>query len=112
MKKSEELKIKRDAEDNDLKALGIGKQVIRETRSENFEDKWLPKFKEKLGDNIYLNGNHYTLFYDSQTYDFFPKANRLLIRESSKWINPGLQYLVKHILTVLKYPLKQGFQIR
>jgi hypothetical protein len=40
MKQSEIIKAQLQGEDNDLKALGISTKIIREERSERFEDTW------------------------------------------------------------------------
>ena len=34
-------------EENDLKVLALGKQLIREERNQRFEETWLPKLQEK-----------------------------------------------------------------
>lgn len=47
MKNTEKLREQLATEENNLKALGIGKQLIREERNERFEEIWLPKLQSK-----------------------------------------------------------------
>lgn len=97
MRKSEELRKKAEQEDNDLKALGIYTKVIREERSERFE-KYLPQLQEKydvredIADKFTIETEKFG------TVDFFPKANKILIRKRNKWIKPGLRWIRKNLL--------------
>lgn len=98
MNKSELLKKQAEQEDNDLKALGLYTKVLREERIGNFEKKWLPKLKET---HIVKKGPSYSYIIYSTRYgviDFFPKANRCLLRKKSRWIKPGLQWIVKNLM--------------
>jgi len=83
-------------EENDLKALGIGKQIIREERNERFEDEWLEKITEspKVTQYQMANGGYIFWLNDGNIIDFYPKANKLLIRRKNKWIKPGLKWLI------------------
>ena len=100
MKKSEELKQQMAEEDNDIKAFGIGSKVIREQRSERFEDKWL-SILISLYDVLYDNNGKYTIKSDSHgVLDYFPKANKLLIRNKNKWVKPGLKWITKNLISV------------
>ena len=98
MKKSEKLRIEAEKEENDLKALGLYTKVLRENRIENFETNWLPKFKEG---HICEKGSNQSYVIYSVRYgiiDYFPKANRCLLRKNQKLIKPALQWLVKNVL--------------
>lgn len=98
MNKSDELKKQAEQEDNDLKALGLYTKVLREQRIENFETNWLPKFQEH---HIVKKGTNQSYVIYSARYgviDYFPKANRCLLRKKQKWIKPALEWLVKNLL--------------
>lgn len=90
-----ELREKLAAEENDLKALGIGKKLIREERNERFEETWLPKLQAKC--NVKCDAKMYRYTFESNGYgviDFYPKSNLLLIRKLNKWIQPGLRWII------------------
>lgn len=98
MNKSEKLKRQAEREENDLKALGLYTKVLREERIESFEKNWLQKFQES---HIVKSGPSQSYIIYSARYgiiDFFPKANRALLRKRQKWIKPALQWLVKNLL--------------
>lgn len=96
MKKSEELHKQADTEDNDLKFMGLHHKAIREERSEKFEERWLAKFKEKLGEsNVSYNGNgKYTFIFEGIKYDFYPKANKFFSHQDKEWEKSGLKKLI------------------
>ena len=95
MKNTDKLREQLATEENDLKALGIGKQLIREERAERFEDKWLPKLKEKFNVMWYPTMGKYIIEKNSvEIYHYFPKANKLLIQHKNKWIKPALKWLI------------------
>ena len=101
MKKSEELKQQADAEDNDLKYMGLMNKSLREHRSEKFQQHLLKL--EQAGYDIILDNHKYTIDTNTQeikhgVIDYFPKANKLLIRKTNKWIKPGLPWILKHLL--------------
>jgi hypothetical protein len=90
---------------DDFKAFNEMRNEMRETRSNNFKEKWLPIFKENLGDDIKYNdkkgcyeidfrekgiGRHIIL-------DYYPKANKTLVRHENKWYKPGLKYLIENV---------------
>lgn len=101
MKESEKLKQQSAEEDNDLIAMGIGKKIIREERIEKFEEKWLKKFQLKFGDNINWVPTMYCyrINDNGKIIDFYPKANKLFIKEKNNWVKPGLKFLVKMYFT-------------
>lgn len=84
--------------DNDLKAMGLFTRSLREKRIEVFENEWLARLNEVVDVEERDNGSYsfYTDAYD--TIDFYPKANKLLIRKENKWIKPGLQWIVKKLI--------------
>lgn len=98
MKKSEIIKEQLATEENDLKALGIERQLIREKRSERFEDMWLPKMKEKLNVKHDAQMGRYTFEFGGYgVIDFYPRANKLLFRVLNKWKKPALRWLIAEL---------------
>ena len=98
MKKSEELKKKAQQEENDIIAHSIYTDILREERKERFDKKYLNKLKEIVDVEERDNGS-YT--FESSTYgivDFFPKANKLLIRTPGRWIKPAVKWIIKNII--------------
>jgi hypothetical protein len=102
MKKSEELKIEAQQEENDLAYLGKMTKSIREARLERWEE---GNYQEKLEAKdciiIPFDGGKVTI--DTQTdelgvIDYFPKANRILIRQKSQWITQGLRWIHQNLL--------------
>lgn len=98
MNKSEQIKRQAEQEENDLKALGLYTKVLREQRIENFEKNWLSKFKE--GHICEKSTNQSYVIYSKRfgVIDFFPKANKCLLRKTQRWIKPGLEWLVRNLL--------------
>jgi len=99
MKKSEDLHQQANKEDNDLKALGLYNKSLREGRMERFEQSFLPVLLKK-GYEVAKDNYKYTIdTYDEfGILDFFPKANKLLIRKDNSWKKPGLQWIIKNLL--------------
>jgi len=99
MKKSEELKIQAQTEDNDLKALGIYTKILREERFERFK-----KYKSELiakGFSLIENEEQGKITIETKTYgtlDYYPKANKILIRKKNKWNKAGLHWIIKNLL--------------
>jgi hypothetical protein len=97
MNKSEELKLKASQEENDIKAFGILTKALRESRSEKFIDGWLKPLSMRY--DVIENNHKYTI--TTQKYgilDYFPKANKLLIRRDNKWVKPGLQWIINKLM--------------
>jgi hypothetical protein len=96
---SDKLREQLATEENDLKALGIGKQIIREERLERFEEEWLEKITNspKVTQYQMANGGYIFWFNDGNIIDFYPKANKLLIRRKNKWIKPALKWLIAEL---------------
>ena len=98
-KKSDQLKDDYRNEDNDLKVLGIGTKIIREERLEKFQDKWLVLLKEKY--DVHYNEQLYAYVIKDSSLGlihFYPKSNKVLICNKSKWEKPGLKFLIKNLL--------------
>lgn len=99
---SEELKKLADAEDNDLKALGMYAKHLREKRFEK-SDAFIEKIKAKGYPVEYIEGSYKFSIdtdFEKEKYgiiDFFPKVNKILIRKRNKWIKPGLDWLLKNL---------------
>lgn len=96
---STELKKQAELEENDLKAMALYKKALREENLEHFED-YKDRFS-KLG--------YYLTEYKSQgkvtieptrygIIDYYPKADKALIRETSRWVTPGLAWLRINLL--------------
>lgn len=99
MTNTEKLREQLATEENDLKALGIGKQLIREERMEIFEEEWLEKITNSAKVTKYQEANGGYIFWlnDGNIIDFYPKANNLLIRRKNKWIKPALKWLIAEL---------------
>ena len=97
MKESERLRKKAEQTENDLAALGVYGKVLREERKEKFEDVWLEKLRKQTEVIQRVNGS-YTFDSEYGLIDYFPKANKLLIRKQGKWKKPGLRFIIKNIL--------------
>jgi len=96
MTNSDKLRDQLALEENDLKALGIGKQLIRAERTERFEETWLPKLQAKC--NVIYDAQTGRYTFELSGYgvmDFYPKANKVLIRKLNKWIQPGLKWIIR-----------------
>lgn len=96
MKKSEELVRKGNAEENDLIAMGYYNKALREERSERFNEHWLDQLGDKFDVTHSLQKGCFTFVCESHgTLDYYPKANKVLVRKQNKWIKPGLRWLIK-----------------
>lgn len=95
MKNTEKLREQLAEEENDLIALGIGKKLIREERSERFEEAWLNKLQGKCNVKHDTQMGRYTFELGGYgVMDFYPKANKLLIRKLNKWKKPALKWII------------------
>jgi hypothetical protein len=103
MKESDRLKEDAAQEENDFKAMGLLNKSLREGRHERFTESALPQLL-RMGYDVADDGNNkYTIDTDSQSekygvIDYFPKANKLLIRKENRWVKPGLAWIVEHLL--------------
>ena len=102
MKKSEHLRCEAQAEENDLKTLGLYTKVLREERSERFEN-----YKDKLlaeGFNLTEHEAQGKITIEPTNYgivDYYPKANKILIRELNDWKTGGLRWIRSKLLNEL-----------
>jgi hypothetical protein len=97
MSKSEDLKLESQQEDNDIKSFGLMCKSLREARSEKFVDGWLIPLSTRY--EVEESNFKYTI--KTQKYgvlDYFPKANKLLIRKDNKWVKPGLKWIITNLL--------------
>ena len=91
MKKSEEYKLKSAEEDSELKSFALLCKALREKRSEKFIEDWLPLLSQRYEIKERGNGSYSIKTQEYDVIDYFPKANKLLIRRSNLWIKPGLK---------------------
>jgi len=97
-KRSVQIKKEASTEDNDLAYLGKMNQVLREERFEKFEENYLEKLKTSPG-ILSINFSDSMVKYVIETetlgiLDYYPKANKLLIRRQNHWIKPALKWIV------------------
>jgi hypothetical protein len=101
MRKSEIYRQRAQESDNVFAALGLHTKALREERKERFEETWLPKLLEKevIVTHFAIPQNKYEIcFIENGTekiIDYFPKANKVLVRSQNKWIKPGLKWIVQ-----------------
>jgi hypothetical protein len=99
MKPSEIYKNQAQEEDNNLKALALHTKSLREARLEKFDD-YIILLEQKGCIIIPFNGSKVVI--DTQTnygvIDYFPKANKLLIRKENEWIQPGLKWIITNLI--------------
>lgn len=106
MKNSRKLHQEAQQEENDLVYLGKMNQVLREKRLEKWED-WKDKILTSSYVVIYdenIGQGKITMVLDKEglketTIDYFPKANKLLIRKDNRWIKQGLNWLINNLIT-------------
>lgn len=97
MNKSEELEQKAFKEDNDIKAFALLSKSLREKRSEKFEGGWLLLLEDKYDVEKRNNGSYTISTQDYGIIDYFPKANKTLIRSNNKWEKPGLKWIINNL---------------
>lgn len=98
IKKSEDYFEKSRQEDNDIISFGLRVKALREARSERFLEDWLPLLSERYSINESSQGKYSITTEDYGVIDYFPKANKILIRVENTWKKPGLRWLVKNLL--------------
>jgi len=86
------------SEDNDLKAFGLYNRSLREKRCEVFEFEWLGRLEEYVDVEKRENGSYSFYTDDFGMIDYYPKANKLLIRKENKWGKPGLRWIVINVI--------------
>jgi DNA-binding winged helix-turn-helix (wHTH) protein len=101
MKTSESLKEQAQQADNDFQAMSLLNKSLREHRLEKFQDYIIPL--QQRGYDVVESNHKYTIDTDTQDVqfgiiDYFPKANKLLIRKDNKWVKPGLTWIHNNLL--------------
>ena len=99
MKESERVRkeMMEDNSDNDYRYVNYLRKIERAERMKKFEDKWLQLLLEKVNVTYDDKTGKYTMKHKRLgTLDFFPKANRILVRYENRWISRGLQWLIKN----------------
>lgn len=99
MEKSEKLYQEAAQEENDLKYMGIIKKANREKRAEVFLATLFPRLVnsgyvvEEPDDNKFS-----IITLDHGIVDFFPKANKVLIRKKNEWVPYGSHWIEKNLI--------------
>jgi hypothetical protein len=86
-------------DDNDFKYLNLSTKLIRAKRAEKF-DKYIHRLREK-GFEVIEIGYQGKITIQPTNYgiiDYYPKANKILIRMKNKWVTGGLQWIIKNLL--------------
>ena len=101
MKKSEELKQEAQQEESDFAYMAKMNKSMREARLERFEDGYTEKLE--INNCIVIPFNGSKIVIDTQTekfgiVDYYPKANKILIRKDNKWITHGLRWINESLL--------------
>ena len=63
-------------------------------------------FEKKLGKDFFYDDKKYCWtmkcmpvdFIKAVTLDFYPKANKVLIRQENEWIKPALRWMIANVL--------------
>lgn len=99
MKKSEELELEAQKEENDIKAFAIYKKAEREKNLESFQDKVFPDLVKVVGSVRLRDNGSYTFRSEKYgTVDYYPKSDKLLIRGRNSWVNNGSDFITNKIL--------------
>ncbi len=100
MKESERRKKELDELPDDTNDYKVYRKIVKYEKAlkyEEFEEKWLPKFKtaiktksiKKFDDGFKFDTT------DKQFFIYYPKSNKLFIGWQKRWITYGLNYLKK-----------------
>lgn len=101
MKNSEELRAEANQEESDLAYLGKINKATREERLEKLEDGYIQKLEAKNILVVPFDGQKYILSTNNKKFpivDYYPKANKILIRKGNKWIVQGLRWINESLL--------------
>ena len=87
--------------DSNQERIWNGGKSCRDLRYNDFVDTWYYEFSEVC--KVYKHESDSFTFEienmaGSGKVDFYPKSNKLLIRQQNKWINNGLEWLVNKLL--------------
>lgn len=83
-------------EDNDIKSFALMCKALREQRCERF-DKWLPIIQSQYDVVLRPNSSYQITTQKFGIIDYFPKANKVLIRKDNDWKKPGLKWLIDNL---------------
>ena len=101
-KLSQQMKEDVDKEENDLSYMGKMKKVFRQERVERFEDvlPQLLKSVKVIDITHYEAQGKYMITTDTKfgIVDYYPKANKILIRKDNDWILGGMTWLYKNLI--------------
>lgn len=94
--KSDELKNEAQKEENDFAYMAKMNKSMREARLERFEDGYAEKLEANNCIVIPFNGSKVVI--DTQTekfgiVDYYPKANKVLVRKLNEWKTQGLRWI-------------------
>ncbi len=96
MKMSEQLKKEAQQEESDFSYMAKMNKSIREARLERFEDGYAEKLESNKCIVIPFNGSKVVIDTQTEKYgivDYYPKANKILIRKDNKWLTQGLRWI-------------------
>lgn len=101
MKESDKFKEEAHSKENDMAFLGAMKKAIRQERAEKFEP-WLEELKSSnkiisITSNE-AQGKHTINTENFGIIDYYPKANKLLIRKENTWKTQGLRWIKARLL--------------
>jgi hypothetical protein len=70
-----------------------------------FEDNWYATFQKKFGEHFWFDDKKFCYSLEltqdtsnTQIVDYYPKADKILIRKENRWIKPGLSWLIANVL--------------
>lgn len=95
--KSQQLIKESQTEENDFKSFNLLCKALREKRSEKFEE-YLPVISLRYTVKERTNGSYTIETQDYGVIDYFPKANKLLIRKDNSWKKPGLKWIINNLM--------------
>ena len=96
MKMSEQLKKEAQQEESDFSYMAKMNKSIREARLERFEEGYAEKLESNKCIVIPFNGSKVVIDTQTEKYgivDYYPKANKILIRKDNKWLTQGLRWI-------------------
>lgn len=72
--------------------------TVRTERDERFKSEYLDRVGLQYDVRYLERMERYTIFNTPfGDLDFYPKANKVLIRKDNKWIKPGLNWIMKNL---------------